>query len=533
MSKQINYGWLNDYSGKVFAPITVSSAVLVNLAKDGNGATTTMPLDKFLATQFITTRNYLDTQLVVLDEKVNELRRHVYYMEEDSWSEGNSQGSQSNPKNDKDGNVITDHAISKSKTIQSQINDVRDRLYDKESNTLYNNITGRNDRNTSQDKGKTEAQQSAAKTLQSQLYAQKADIYNLKCYVRSIVTDDALTNYQLKDCAEDYSPEDVTVTVKVADHLSTDITVNSQTSDLKEDSGKTVYDTNNNLTQVTSNSKNIGKVVGKILTSAPDKDNTASESTLSLAEHLGSDTADASSYQGWMLSVKNNGLDTDTSGNVVYLKRFKFNKQGLLEQIDSGSNSTALQMGVAPYDVEPAEVPTGYEYPLLCCNKDATKTYYTSVNSTTGIYLDYIESTPVLMGAAWNDYAEYRSQNEIVEPGYCVTPNRNGAVQKTNKRLQYCDGIVSDTFGFSIGKSATCQTPLAVSGRVLAHPAEPIESYEIGDPVCASFDGKISKMTREEVREYPDRIVGTVSEIPEYEEWNGVKINNRIWIKVK
>ena len=42
-------------------------------------------------------------------------------------------------------------------------------------------------------------------------------------------------------------------------------------------------------------------------------------------------------------------------------------------------------------------------------------------------------------------------------------------------------------------------------------------------------------MTREEVREYPDRIIGTVSEIPDYEVWGtgNVKVNNRIWIKVK
>lgn len=48
-------------------------------------------------------------------------------------------------------------------------------------------------------------------------------------------------------------------------------------------------------------------------------------------------------------------------------------------------------------------------------------------------------------------------------------------------------------------------------------------------------NGTISKMTREEVREYPDRIVGTVSEIPEYETWGtgNVKVNERIWIKVR
>ena len=40
---------------------------------------------------------------------------------------------------------------------------------------------------------------------------------------------------------------------------------------------------------------------------------------------------------------------------------------------------------------------------------------------------------------------------------------------------------------------------------------------------------------REEIREWSDRIVGIVSEIPEYEEWGTgkVKVNGRIWIKVK
>ena len=42
-------------------------------------------------------------------------------------------------------------------------------------------------------------------------------------------------------------------------------------------------------------------------------------------------------------------------------------------------------------------------------------------------------------------------------------------------------------------------------------------------------------MTREEVCKYPDRIVGTVSEIPEYETWGtgNVKVDGRIWIKVR
>ena len=42
-------------------------------------------------------------------------------------------------------------------------------------------------------------------------------------------------------------------------------------------------------------------------------------------------------------------------------------------------------------------------------------------------------------------------------------------------------------------------------------------------------------MTREEIRVWPDRVIGIVSEIPEYETWGSgnIKVNGRIWIKVK
>ena len=42
-------------------------------------------------------------------------------------------------------------------------------------------------------------------------------------------------------------------------------------------------------------------------------------------------------------------------------------------------------------------------------------------------------------------------------------------------------------------------------------------------------------MTREEIKNYPDRIIGTVSEFPSYETWgdDNVSTAGRIWIKVK
>ena len=70
---------------------------------------------------------------------------------------------------------------------------------------------------------------------------------------------------------------------------------------------------------------------------------------------------------------------------------------------------------------------------------------------------------------------------------------------------------------------------------MLAYTYEDRNTYKAGDCVCAAPNGTVSKMTREEIINYPDRIIGTVSVIPDYETWgeNNVKVNNRIWIRIK
>lgn len=180
----------------------------------------------------------------------------------------------------------------------------------------------------------------------------------------------------------------------------------------------------------------------------------------------------------------------------------------------------------------------GSDFYILCCNSaTAGNNWYTPtggthplrINLTTGY--SYFSK---VYGAVWNDYAEYRSTSKI-KPGQCVIETGLGDLIQSTKRLQPGANIVSDTFGFAIGETEQTKTPIAVSGRVLAYPYEDRDSYQAGDPVCSGPNGTISKMTREEVREYPDRIIGTVSEIPDYEIWGtgNVKVNNRIWIKVK
>ena len=149
-------------------------------------------------------------------------------------------------------------------------------------------------------------------------------------------------------------------------------------------------------------------------------------------------------------------------------------------------------------------------------------------------------SGDAVTGAVWNDYAECR-ESDCEEFGYVLMEVGDDSLTKTTKRLSHFAGVSSDTWGFSQGETDKAKTPIAVAGRVLVYPYQDRNNYKPGDCVCAAPGGTVDIMTREEVREWPDRIVGTVSCVPEYEEWGGgenadrnpVKVNGRIWIKVK
>ena len=139
-----------------------------------------------------------------------------------------------------------------------------------------------------------------------------------------------------------------------------------------------------------------------------------------------------------------------------------------------------------------------------------------------------------VFNAVFNDYAEYRTTINLT-PGHVVIDNDDGSLSCSSQRLQPGAQIISDTFGHSMGKTDNAKTPIAVAGRVLAYTYQPRENYHAGMAVCSAPDGTIDIMTREEIRDYPDCIIGIVSEIPQYEYWgsDNVKVNNRIWIKIK
>ena len=156
----------------------------------------------------------------------------------------------------------------------------------------------------------------------------------------------------------------------------------------------------------------------------------------------------------------------------------------------------------------------------------------------------YVHTSFRLYGAVWNDYAETR-EVEKVEPGRVVTETSNGQMILSTERLQPGCKVVSDTYGFALGKIDEKHMPIAVAGRVLVYPYRDRNEYILGAAVCSAPNGTVDIMTREEIIQYPERIIGTVSEIPDYDIWSGgdhhseggtienVPVNGRIWIYVR
>lgn len=150
-------------------------------------------------------------------------------------------------------------------------------------------------------------------------------------------------------------------------------------------------------------------------------------------------------------------------------------------------------------------------------------------NNSVGV----IPATGVLKGAAWNDYAEYRKiEGGPLKPGTVVCETGNDSVMKC-EYLAPAPAVISDTFGIAIGDDKGATVPIAVSGKVLVYYGGDAKKLKAGDAVCSYTNGTAIKMSRAQIQEYPDRILGYFVGIPEEDEFNGVPVDGRIWIRVR
>lgn len=220
--------------------------------------------------------------------------------------------------------------------------------------------------------------------------------------------------------------------------------------------------------------------------------------------------------------------DPNKADSLVF---FKENREGLVDE--AGNPVYADRVMVDTVDTTGTDNETKY---YILCQPNVNggddyrkiKKFQLQDNAQNDVGI-YVSSRGIMHGAAWNDYAEKRKVLGLANPGDVVCENGDGTLSLSEERLQMCPYVVSDTYGFVIGEDK--DIPLAVAGRALVKVTD--EKVSVGDCLCAGQDGKAYVMSRPEVMAYPDRILGIVTEVPDYDEWNGVKINKRVWIKIK
>ena len=107
------------------------------------------------------------------------------------------------------------------------------------------------------------------------------------------------------------------------------------------------------------------------------------------------------------------------------------------------------------------------------------------------------------------------------------------------KTEEYCQkgiiGIHSDTAGDILGKKGKHkELDIAIGGFVLAHVDD---IYESGTPLTCGPDGCLTEMKREDVREYPERLVATYWKPEQADFWGPeegqIAVNGRDWVKIK
>jgi len=147
-------------------------------------------------------------------------------------------------------------------------------------------------------------------------------------------------------------------------------------------------------------------------------------------------------------------------------------------------------------------------------------------------YNGYFYGTKVF-SAVWNDIADFIDVESTlnIEFGYAYAYNGNTHF-KANKYAQIgIVGITTDTFGMSVGKKDDmCQLPIAIGGFVLAH----VDNiYATGTTLTCNSRGELTKANILTRIFNPERIIATFYKIEKEEEWNGIKVNNRNWVKIR
>ena len=215
----------------------------------------------------------------------------------------------------------------------------------------------------------------------------------------------------------------------------------------------------------------------------------------------------------------------DRSDHIVFTATNEEGKEILIDE--AGKEIASNRISTIPIDIESLNGNSDIKFHILAQANDDDTVYKFTLDDL-GIYINH---RGIMHGAAWNDYAEVRKIKGEGAPGLVVCDSGNLIL--SSERLQPCAHVISDTYGHLLGELTEETVPIAVAGRVLVAMDYTVIDIKVGDCVCAGQNGLASKMTRQEIINYPDRILGTVCEIPTYNNIGSLDIDDRIWINVK
>ena len=232
------------------------------------------------------------------------------------------------------------------------------------------------------------------------------------------------------------------------------------------------------------------------------------------------------------------GLDKDTADRMVVYNSDTMAVENLSGQLVSTKLVTADKINTQDVLEQSSTIGSTEKFFLLGFDPDSRNigrvAYFDLTEqgsdpaNPVGIYID---NKGVMHGAAWNDYAEGRfcPQSEFSSQlaGRVVCETGKGEVLLSTEKLQPCSYVVSDTYGVTIGSG---NINVTVAGKALVYVEDEVS---LGDCVTAGPNGKAIKMSRQEVVNYPDRILGVVIEVPDYELFKGTEVNGRVWVEIK
>lgn len=165
-------------------------------------------------------------------------------------------------------------------------------------------------------------------------------------------------------------------------------------------------------------------------------------------------------------------------------------------------------------------------FPLdgYCDIGSGTDKYYRMY--TQNLYADVVHSSN-------NDIADAVEVGEEVPvvPGRCYVMTEKGIRLSARKCEPGILGLHSDTYGFLIGGiKDRREIHIAVGGFVLANTDK---VYAPGTPLTAGVDGRLTRMNLLMRFLHPERMVGVFYKKECSDNWNGVSVNGRCWIKIK